>query len=439
MHKLQVLFMVLFISISLIFSETKIRKNISQYFLNLKKHSLANSKSVIEANFESECKEVLLKSSNTLEAKCSNKRVSIDLSKCIANFHGKLVYIKNGNFGETCNKCNIKKTNKSNKSSSYFLECSCQDTNRRQIISKINLVDFLFVKSGKLHCDDVANLVSPPEVINPSIIDTNCDKVSLVSNNRFQAICTNAKSAKSANRVAVNFNLDKCITNSNGQLVLKDNGFYSGSCRNCRIEERNRVYFLLCYCADITNSFKYVEAPLNKFISFRGNSIRCASVEKENININIEPASKLTFDIISDKKVLEKLTLNKNLSASDNFMILCRNLKIENNNILKAYCGNKNAEYSLNLNSCFSNIDGTIKINKNGNYGKSCRNCAIKFDNEDKYVLACTCEKADRRSWNDTYISLKERVVYNESKNALECLTNVVLPEDNSNKICIKN
>jgi Zn-finger protein len=415
---------------STILSEKKIRKNFSQNNLNIKKQALLGSNSAIEANFESQCTEISLKSNIFLEAKCNNRSTSIDLSKCVANFNGKLVYTINGAYEKTCNKCAIKETKIANKSSSYNLECSCPELKSRQLISQINLKDILYVKSGSLLCDEVIKMTTPAAIINPSIIDTNCDKVTLVSNNRFTATCTNANSGNSANRVAVDFSLDNCITNQNGQLLAQENGSYSRSCRNCKIEQRNKIYFLVCNCADITNAFKPVESALNKFITFSGNSVRCLSSEEDNKPINIKPASNTAVDIPA--KPVEKLSLNNKLSPADNFMILCKNLKIENVSSLIAFCGDKHIEYVLNLDSCLTNIDGAIKIAKDGGYGRTCRNCAVKFDHDKKYVLECTCQRADWKIWIFSNISLRERIVYNESKNALECLTNIVLPEDNN-------
>lgn len=426
MNKSCFILIVLLISMSTILSEKKFRKNFSQNNLNIKKQALLGSNSAIEANFESQCTEISLKSNNILEAKCNNRRASIDLSKCVANFNGKLVYTINGAYEKTCNKCAIKETKIANKSSSYNLECSCPDIKSRQLISQINLKDILYVKSGALLCDEVIKLTTPAAIINPSIIDTNCDKVSLVSNNRFTALCLNANSGNSSNRVAVNFSLDNCITNQNGQLLAQENGFYSGSCRNCKIEQRNKIYFLVCNCADITNAFKPVESALNKFITFRGNSVECLSSKEDNKPINIKSA----IDIPA--KPVEKLSLNNKLSPADNFMILCKHLKIEYNSSLIAFCGDKHIQYVLDLNSCLSNIDGAIKIAKDGVYGRTCRNCAVKFDNDKNYVLECACQRADWKIWIFSKISLRERIVYNESKNALECLTNIVLPEDNN-------
>lgn len=439
-----VVVMILLISFSFILSEKKFRKNNTQNSLTLKnQQNNASSNPTIEPNFESLCKEITLKSGIILETKCSNKSVSIDLSQCLANFYGKLVYTKNGSFDKSCNKCSIKETKTPNKNSSYVFECSCPDLGKKQyLITQINLSEFLYVKFGSLLCDDVAKLSAPAEILEPRMIDTNCEKATIISNNRFSATCTNGNSTNSANRVNVDFNLDKCISNNNGKLVPVANGSYSGSCRNCKIALKNKINFLACDCADITNAFKPVESALNKFITFRGNTIRCVEEEKNNNNnvpINVQPSSNTSVYIPTVPAVIEKLSINKNLSAADNFMILCKNLKVENVNFLKAFCGEKNLEYVLNLNNCFSNLDGTLKIAKDGSYGKSCRKCAIKFDNEEQYVLECNCQRADQKNWIDTYIALRERIVYNESRNALECLTNFVLPEDNSKKICTKD
>jgi len=371
----------------------------------------SSNSQAIKVNFDSFCKSITLNSSN-LEAKCNNIGVSIDLNKCFSNTNGKLVYASNGAYSKSCNSCSIKESLNPDKTKNYSLTCKCFDVKGGLKSSEINLNDFLYF-NNKLECDDVVKLSNTALNINTSELEENCQNVNIKNGNTFTATCSNK---------GIEFNLNKCIGNFNGELALAENGNFGASCKNCEISLKNKVIMLSCSCADITNRFKTIESAINKFINFSGNTISCANQKSSILNVSTD-----------------KLPYNKNLSAAENFMILCKNVQIENNNKLIAFCGLNNIQVELNLNNCFSNIDGVLKVANNGFFAKTCKNCLIKYDIEDQYLLNCSCQKMNQIQWNNTFISLRERIIINENKNVLECSTNVKLPEDNLKEMCIKS
>jgi hypothetical protein len=235
--------------------------------------------------------------------------------------------------------------------------------------------------------------------------DSLCETVSL---NKFilNSLCGKKKT---------DINLNSCLANIDGKLTFMKDGFYSNSCTNCRINKKIgnpiNTNFLKCTCLNMRNVKNTSEIKLSDVIVFDDNELKCN---------------------------FQDLETSKYLTPSDNFRVLCNKLIISDKiNIFKAFCGKKNIEYDLDLNKCIANIDGTLRIRKNGNYGLSCKNCILKKDVKDQNILACTCNRANNRYWNDSIISLQERIIYNKKENTLQCLSDQELPEEKTVSSCL--
>ncbi|KAB5587301.1 hypothetical protein CTheo_9252 [Ceratobasidium theobromae] len=67
-------------------------------------------------------------------------------------------------------------------------------------------------------------------------------------------------------------------------------------------------------------------------------------------------------------------------AQAGNFGATCKSIRLENNNILYATCGNgSGSDYtsSLNLNACVVNNNGNLQCQSNGNYAVSCTSCGL--------------------------------------------------------------
>jgi len=416
--------LLIYLSFFSLFLSKKISNKITMYKNELNKSSIAQINKRI---FSSICNNVSFKT-EIIQANCNNMGTfSIDLKKCLANIDGKLTYKVNGGFENSCSKCQIKEISNPDKTKFYSLSCTCQNKNGVPNQTELNLNDLLYFNNNfNLICDDASNFKAYYENIIPKYLDEYCEFPKIENKVIFLAVCNNS---------LLDFDLNSCIGNFNGELALSENGKFGASCRDCYVNTKKNDYtskkniMITCYCKDTSQNYISGEYPLNRFIDFSQDQIVCAN--HKILKPKIE---------VVENFVVGKLPYNRNLSASDNFMISCKNIRVQKNNKLIASCGLKDIDdYEIDLDVCLSNIDGVLKVAKNGLFSKTCKDCKIKFDNEENYILNCSCQKINKTLWNNTFISLKERIIINENKNLLECLTNVKLPEDSSNGICLKS
>lgn len=109
-------------------------------------------KAQTKGNFIGSCSNTVLKGT-ILTADCKNRNQEIqnarlDLNRCYQNSNGSLNHVRNGNFGNSCDQCEL--TNLTGWTANLTCQCKNDDGNVGEVT--INLNEFIDNRNGHLWC-----------------------------------------------------------------------------------------------------------------------------------------------------------------------------------------------------------------------------------------------------------------------------------------------
>jgi hypothetical protein len=242
-------------------------KDFIYYDNGLKCADIDERKLGIPEEIDTKCDKAKITDEEKYFSVCEKKNIiNFELDKCIQNNNG--VFDIGSHYMRTCHYCNVHK-----EKGVYVLTCDCEDANqsRRREYKPIN--NFLEYSNSKVNCLDPTKKKTPSEkeeiktsgaIINydPDLSPSdnlmrNCGEFSF-DKNILTAEC-------GTNDILLNLDLNKCISNIEGELKFKENGNYGNSCKNCEIvSEGYGVYFLQCVCKGIKQTLRGVEEKKTK-------------------------------------------------------------------------------------------------------------------------------------------------------------------------------
>lgn len=437
--------------------------------------------------FESACKSARVISNRYLEATCNGKRSRLDLNKCLYAEEGTLVYDPEGEFYDSCSKCRINYPRWNGKQYPVNFECKCYDEDLREIKTNINLKDFAYYDNG-LKC---ANL-DPRKLPAKRSLENNCN-LKLSNEKYLQGTCQNKR---------LNFNLENCVGNHNGEFdhgrhfkrtcyfcsMKKENGRYVLTCdcedhRQSRRREYDalnnflkfdeRTKILRCFDPSkekdqedkkpnnkdfkpqVISAKKHKDETIkvnagkvyNKDIIIPTSDVKIHKKETETTHVIVNESKQNTINIPiheaeEPQKEEEKdsgaiIDYQKELTGSDNFQRNCRNFKY-GDQIFQATCGSNKIELELDLNKCIANVNGNLKFAKDGNYGKSCKECYVHSNGWGVEFLICKCADANKQM-KESILSLQEKIIIKEETKQLGCLADLVLENEKNEMQCEEN
>ncbi|KAL6901394.1 Cyanovirin-N, partial [Trichoderma evansii] len=103
-----------------------------------------------------------------------------------------------------------------------------------------------------------------------------CDNISFTGNSTLQADCLEINGQRTTSTV----DLNKCITNRDGNLVADKEGGFAGSCRNCDFDGDSDTD-LSCECRDFRGDYWWRQIDLDTFVDNSNGNLTCEGADKQ--------------------------------------------------------------------------------------------------------------------------------------------------------------